>query len=57
MFHPSGAYRVLVLLTSFCNGGWMMIVCISRAPFLFRPWRCKLQEAGIIEAVLSSNDD
>ena len=35
----------------------MMIVCVSRAPFLFRAWRCELQEAGIIEVVLSFNND
>ena len=35
----------------------MMIVCILRASSLFRPWRYELQEAGIIEAVLSFNDD
>ena len=35
----------------------MIIVRISRAPFLFRPWMCELQEAGIIEVVLSFNDD
>ena len=35
----------------------MMIVCFSRAIFLFRLWRCELQKAGIIEVVLSFNDD
>ena len=34
-----------------------MIVCNLRAPFLFRPWRYELQEAGIVEVVLSLNDD
>ena len=35
----------------------MMIVCISRASFLFRSWEWKLQEAGIVEVVLSFDND
>ena len=35
----------------------MMIVCISRASFLFRSWRRKLQEAGIKDIMLSFNND
>ena len=34
-----------------------MIVCISRASFLFRPWRKKFQEAGIVDVILSFNND
>ena len=35
----------------------MMVVCISRASFLFRSWRRKLQEAGIVDIILSFNND
>ena len=35
----------------------MMIVCISRASSLFRPWRKKLQETGIVDVILYLNDD
>ena len=35
----------------------MMIVDISRASFLFRSWRRKLQEAGIVDIILSFNND
>ena len=35
----------------------MMIVCISRASFLFRSWRIKLPEAGIVDVFLSFNND
>ena len=35
----------------------MMIVCISRASFLFRFWRRKLQEAGIVGVILSFDND
>ena len=35
----------------------MMLVCISRASFLFRSWRRKLHEAGIVEIILSFNND
>ena len=34
-----------------------MVVCISRATFLFRSWRKKLQEAGIVDVILSFNND
>ena len=33
-----------------------MVVCISRASFLFRSWRRKLQEAGIVDIILSFNN-
>ena len=33
----------------------MMIVCNSRASFLFRSWRRKLQEAGMVDIILSFN--
>ena len=36
--------------------GWL-IVRISRASFLFRSWRRKLQETGIVGIILSFNDD
>ena len=35
----------------------MMIVCISRASFLFRSWRRKLQKKRIVDIVLSFNND
>ena len=35
----------------------MMVVCISRASFLFRSWRRKLQEAGIVDIILTFNND
>ena len=35
----------------------MMVVYISRALFLFRSWRRKLQEAGIVDIILSINND
>ena len=35
----------------------MMIVCISRASFLFRYWRRNFQEAGIVDVILSFNND
>ena len=35
----------------------MMVVCFSRASFLFRSWRKKLQEAGIVNVILSFNTD
>ena len=34
----------------------MMVVCISRASFLFRSRRRKLQEAGIVDVILSFNN-
>ena len=33
----------------------MMVVCISRASVLFRSWRRKLQEAGIVHMKLLFN--
>ena len=35
----------------------MKFVCMSRASFLFRSWRRKLQEAGIVDISLSFNND
>ena len=35
----------------------MLVVCISRASFLFRSWRMKLHEAGIVDIILSFNND
>ena len=35
----------------------MKFVCMSRASFLFRSWRRKLQEAGIVDINLSFNID
>ena len=35
----------------------MMVVCNSQASFLFRSWRRKLQEAGIVDIILSFNND
>ena len=35
----------------------MMVVCISRASFLFRSRRRKLQEARIVDVFLSFNND
>ena len=35
----------------------MIVVCISRASFLFRSWRKKLHEAGIVDVILSFSND
>ena len=35
----------------------MMVVCNSQASFLFHSWRRKLQEAGIVDVILSFNND
>ena len=35
----------------------MMFVCMSRASFLFRSWKRKLQEAGIVNIKLLFNND
>ena len=35
----------------------MKFVCMSRASFLFRSWRRKLQEAGIVDISLPFNND
>ena len=35
----------------------MMVVCISRASLLFRSWKMKLHEAGIVDIILSFNDE
>ena len=35
----------------------MLVVCNSRASLLFRSWRMKLHEAGIIDSILSFNND
>ena len=34
-----------------------MVVCVSLASFLFRSWRRKLQEAGIVYIIFSFNND
>ena len=34
----------------------MKFICMSRASFLFRSWRRKLQEAGIVDISLSFNN-
>ena len=53
----SGVYGVFVSLTYFCNGGWMIDRSYSRASFPFHSWRRKLQETGIVDLILSFNDD